>query len=140
MAFKHQGTTAGYTTKFYFWRMADFGNGVSLFGYVSADTVAVIAMYDYFTQGGDTELSGPNHAVGGVEGASTPGGIAKRGIMAPGDLLWVWQVAAIDDTRTIQQDIAAGLADVSLHTVLNSLQGTVNISEDLLTATVTYTS
>lgn len=139
MAFKKQSTTSGYN-KQYFWRMAELGNGFSMWGYVAADTVLVMGMYDYFTQGGDAELAGAAHVVGGSEGGSTPGSVAKKGVLSPGDLLWYYQVAAIDDTRSLQQDIASGLTDLSLHTVLNALQGTVNLSEDLLTATVTYTS
>ena len=61
-------------------------------------------------------------------------------LMSPGDRLWVYQVAALDDTRTIQDDIGSGLSDVSLHIVVASDGSGINITPDVLSATITYTS
>ena len=55
-----------------------------------------------------------------------------------GDRIWVYQVSAISDTRSLEADIEAGLVDVSLHAVLVNTGTIVDLSDDLLGATVTY--
>lgn len=55
-----------------------------------------------------------------------------------GDLVWAYQVASIDDTRDIEADINSGVADLSLHIVLENNGTVINMSGDVLAATVTY--
>lgn len=120
MAFKKRSTSTtaigGPGAKAYFWRGQDLGNGMSEWHYVTTDAPATVEVSGYFD---DTEL---------------------EALMRPGDRLWVYQVAAIDDTREVQDDIGSGLSDVSMHFVLSGDGTGVNISEDVLSATITYTS
>lgn len=117
MAFKKQATLGGSNRrKTYFWCAGDFGNGQKLFHYVTADGPLVVEVSGYFA---DDEL---------------------ETLCSPGDIIKVFQVAAIDDTRSIQDDIAAGLVDVSEHIVLQSDGSGLQISADLVNNTVTYTS
>lgn len=57
---------------------------------------------------------------------------AKVDELAVGDLVWVYQA-------TNEADLTAGIADVSLHIVLSNDGTTVDVSDDLLGATVTDT-
>lgn len=120
MAFKKQSTSTtavgGPGSKKYFWRSAEFGNGMSEWTYVTPDAPTAVEVSGYFD---DAEL------------------LANLKV---GDRIWVYQVGAIDDTRTVQADIAAGFADLSLHAVVNADTAAINVTPDLLTATVTYTS
>jgi hypothetical protein len=120
MALKKRSTSTtavgGVGSKAYFWMAADYGNGQKRFHYVTADAPGTVEVSGYFD---DDEL---------------------RSIMKPGDELMVFQVAALDDTRTIQEDFASGFADVSLHYVVQSDGAGINISDDVLGATLTYTS
>ena len=117
MAFKKQATLGGTNRrKTYFWCASDYGNGQKLFHYVTADTPLVVEVSGYFD---DAEL---------------------ETLCKPGDIIKVFQVAAIDDTRSIQDDFAAGLSDVSEHVVLQSDGSGLQISLDLVNQTVTYTS
>jgi hypothetical protein len=116
MAYKKQGTASGTETKFYFWHAGYLGNGMSRWLYVTTDTPAVVEVSGYFD---DAEL---------------------EAVVKPGDELRVIQVAALDDSRTIQDDIAAGYADESEHRVVSSDGSGLNITPDLLSATITYTS
>jgi hypothetical protein len=66
----------------------------------------------------------------------TPAGVdtagyfnAKSAELAVGDLIWVYQA-------TNENDLTAGIADVSLHIVLSNTGTVVDVSDDLLTATV----
>ena len=112
MAFKKRSTNG---RKAYFWRAVDMGNGMSVWCYVSADTPAAVEVSGYFD---DAEL------------IST---------VQVGDEIRAYQVAAIDDTRTVQQDIAAGLTDYSRHLVVTNSGSAIDITPDLEGATVTYT-
>lgn len=117
MAFKKQSTSGVAGQKTYFWRSADWGNGISFWTYVTADADTTVEVANYFA---DAEA------------------IA---VLKVGDLIRVLRVGAIDDTRTIQEDMAASLVDESWHVVVNTDGSTtVNISQDILAATVTYTS
>jgi hypothetical protein len=119
MAFKRQSTSGVAGQKTYFWRSADWGNGMSLWSYVTADADTTVETSFYFpTTEADLLVN-----------------------LKVGDLIRVIRVGAIDDTRTIQEDMAATLVDESWHIVLNvdSAAG-INISQDILAATVTYTS
>ncbi|HEX9836343.1 MAG TPA: hypothetical protein VGB90_05770 [Alphaproteobacteria bacterium] len=57
---------------------------------------------------------------------------AKVAELAVGDLVWVYQA-------TDEDNLAAGIADVSLHVVLSNDGTAVDISDDLLGATVADT-
>lgn len=114
MAFKKTGTTN--TTKRYIWPAVVLGNGIEEWIYVTTDAPTTVEVSGYFD---DDEL---------------------RAMLKAGDRLWVYQVAALDDDRTVQADINAGLSDVSFHVVVASDGAGVNITPDLLSATITYTS
>lgn len=117
MAFKKQSTpSATARAKQYFWCAADYGNGQKKFHYVSADAPTTIEVSGYFD---DTEL---------------------ETLCKPGDLIMAFQVAAISDDRSIQDDLAAGLVDISLHAVVQSDGSGLNVTPDLMSATITYTS
>lgn len=121
MAFKKLGTALdsmgrNTKTKLYFWRSGHLGNGMSEWTYVTTDAPATVEVSGYFN---DAEL---------------------KDKMKAGDVVRVIQVAALDDTRTIQADIAAGYADESMHRVVASDGAGINITPDLLNATITYTS
>ena len=51
-----------------------------------------------------------------------------------GDLIWVYQVAS----AAAKDDLGKGITDISLHAVLVNSGTTVDLSNDLLGATVTY--
>jgi hypothetical protein len=128
MAFIKRATTAGREGKAYLWMAADYGQGMKRWHYVTTDTPAVVEVSGYFR---DTELDGGiGNAAGGV----------TLGSMQPGDELWLFQVGSLSDARTIQDDIRSQLVDVSYHVVVASDGGGVDITPDLLSATVTYTS
>ncbi len=57
---------------------------------------------------------------------------AKVDELAVGDLVWVYQAADEDD-------LTAGISDVSLHIVLSNDGSAVDVSDDLLAATVADT-
>lgn len=116
MAFKRASTTASNATKQYLWLMADLGAGFKRWGYVTADAPATVEVSGYF----------------GAK-ADTPG-------MTVGDELIVFQAAAIDDTRSLKEDLAAGLVDISRHFILTSDGSGIELTPDLEVATVTYTS
>lgn len=114
MAFKSVSTTGN--GKRYLFLGAYFAQNLKEWIYVTTDAPAVVEVSGYFA---DAEA---------------------QAVMSPGDRLWVYQVAALDDTRSIQDDIGAGFSDASLHFVVASDGAGVNITPDLLSATVTYTS
>jgi hypothetical protein len=122
MAFKLNGTGAN-GTKFYLWQTADMGNGMKEWCYVTADTPAAVAVSGYLD--GDDGDEDQDMAIS---------------MLSVGDRIWVYQVAAIDDTQTVQADMAGGITDISLHAVLINNGSYVDLSEDLLGATVTYTA
>jgi hypothetical protein len=69
----------------------------------------------------------------------TPGSVdstgyfnAKAAELAVGDLIWVYQA-------TNEDDLSLGIADVSLHIVLSNTGTVVDVSDDLLVATVADT-
>jgi hypothetical protein len=112
MAYKKEGTADGTGTKKYFWRAADFGNGLSRWHYVTPDATATCEAEGYFD---DEEL------------AAT---------LRPGDELYIFRVASLDDTRPVHEDIAGGLTDISRHFVTASGSGGVEITADLESATL----
>lgn len=121
MAFKLRGTGTN-ATKIYLQPTADgAAPGSRHWEYVSADTPAAVENCGYIDN-------------------STEDGELAINMLQVGDLIWVYQVAAIDDSRPISQDKAGGVTDLSLHVVLVKTSAFVNLSDDLLGATVTYTS
>lgn len=122
MAFKLRAAVAGteIVNKQYFFQMVD-GPACRQFVYVTADAPALVESHGYIdTDDGDDSTQAFN-------------------MLREGDMIWVYQVAALDDTRTIEADIAAGLTDKSLHTVLTKTAKALDLSSDELVATVTYT-
>jgi hypothetical protein len=86
MAFKMKSTSGTLDfNKTYFWDIAHLGHGIQHYGYVTADTAAAIEISGYFS---DAQLVS---------------------ILKPGDLITVWSVDAIDDTRNIRADFFSGL-------------------------------
>jgi hypothetical protein len=86
MAFKAKVTDLTFdANKRYFWRIAALGNGIDYFGYVTADAAGAVEISGYFSNAECIE------------------------VMKPGDLLKVWSVDAIVDTRSIQADFFSGL-------------------------------
>lgn len=128
MAFIKRATTAGREGKAYLWQAADFGQGMKRWHYVTTDTPAVVEVSGYFR---DTELDG---------GTGNSAGGASVGSMQPGDEILVYQVGSLSDARTIQDDIRSQLVDISRHYVVASDGGGVEITPDIESATITYTS
>lgn len=128
MAFIKRATTAGREGKAYLWMAADFGQGMKRWHYVTTDTPAVVEVSGYFR---DAELDGGigNTALGPTVGA-----------MQPGDEILVYQVGSLSDARSIQDDIRSQLVDISRHYVVASDGGGVEITPDIESATITYTS
>lgn len=122
MAFKLNGTGTN-VTKFYLWQTGELGNGYREWMYVTPDTPATVAISGYID--GDNNDDDQDTAIN---------------MLNVGDRVWVYQVAAIDDSQTIQDDMAGGITDISLHAVLINNGSYVDLSEDLLGATVTYTA
>lgn len=109
MAFKLKSdTTTGVQNKQYFWNIMAMGAGVQMWGYLTADPAATVDGSGYITA---EEL------------------IATLNV---GDLIWVWVADAISDANNHQQDMAAGMADLSLHMVLENTGTVVDLSPDLL--------
>lgn len=119
MAFKLNGTTAGRETKFYLWRAADYGNGCSLWYYVSADAATTVDGCAYISN-------------------ATADGVIALDMLKIGDVVMAYQVASITDTNTIQEDMKAGITDLSMHIVLDNTGAFIDLSDDVLAATVTY--
>lgn len=121
MAFKLKSTTGN--NKVYLWQAAELGNGVKEWIYVTTDTPATVAISGYID--GDADNADMDQLIDS---------------MSVGDFVRVIQVAAIDDDQTVQEDMAGGIVDISEHVVLVNDGGHINLSEDLLGATVTYTA
>lgn len=122
MAFKLKSTTGN--GKMYLFQVTNASPGMCRqWAYVTTNTVEAVGASGYIDiDGGD---------------ADDQDAIDKLKI---GDLIWVYQVASISDTRTIEEDIAGGLTDVGLCAVLINNGSYVDLSGDLLGATVTYSS
>ncbi|MGF1455188.1 MAG: hypothetical protein ACFB6R_07405 [Alphaproteobacteria bacterium] len=112
MAFRRSGDD----NKQYLFPSIHLGQGMNAWVYVTTDSPAVVENCGYFSD--DLALE----------------------TMQVGDMLWVYQVAGITDSKTLQEDLAGGLIDLSLHVVLVNTGTVLNLSDDLLAATVTYTS
>jgi hypothetical protein len=114
MAFKGKATATD-LTKMYFFPILQMGE-LQLWGYVSADAATTVDGSNYITDQAFIDM---------LEGRE-------------GDLVLAYQVASIADTRSIRADMRAGITDISLHAVLDADGSYVDLSNDLLGATVTY--
>ena len=95
MAFKAKASTLTFdANKRYFWRIANLGNGINHWGYISTDTAAAMEISGYFANAECVE------------------------VMNPGDRLTVWQVDVISDLRTVQDDFVAGINAIAQTVVL----------------------
>lgn len=115
MAFKGKATATDLTKQYMFPAM-QLGNGITLWVYVSADAATTVDGSNYISDSDYIAM------LSGHEG----------------DLVLVYQVASISDARSIQADMRAGITDISLHAVLDADGSYVDLSNDLLGATVTY--
>lgn len=115
MAFKKEATLAtDNRSKKYFWHETVRGNGLQKYVYVTADAPGTVEISGYFD---DDEL---------------------RALLKPGDAIEVIQVAAIDDTRSIRDDIAAGFVDVNITYVVASSGSGINVSPMAITGSIEY--
>lgn len=118
MAFKLNGTGSN-VTKVYLQPVSDAAApGSRQYEYVTTDTAATVAGNDYIS-------------------TSTADGQVAYDMLQTGDLIWSFQVTALDDTQPISDDKGDGLTAVSLHCVLVKDSDGLNLSDDLLVATVT---
>ena len=115
MAFKGVATTssANLSNKVYMWPKGNSGPITEWF-YVSADAATTVDGSNYITDQNFID------------------------VLRFGDLIWAYQVASIADTRNITADMQSGITDISLHAVLENTGTVVDLSTDLLAATVTY--
>lgn len=115
MSFKGVATTssANLSNKVYMWLTGNTGP-IKIWMYVSADAATTVDGSNYITDQNFIDVLGF------------------------GDLIWAYQVGSIDDTRSIADDMKAGITDISLHAVLENTGSVVDLSNDLLAATVTY--
>ena len=116
MAFKGVATTSGanLSNKVYMWVRSIDGAGLQEWVYVSADAATTVDGSNYITDQAFIDL------------------------LQVGDRIWAYQVGSIDDTRDILADLAAGITDLSMHLVLENTGTVVDLSDDLLGASVTY--
>lgn len=122
MAFKLRGTATGNHSKVYLQPVAAAAAGGSRqWEYVSADTNLVVEACGYIV-------------------TTTADGQLAYDMLRVGDLIWVYTVASILDTRDIEADKATGITDIGLHAVLRKDSDVVELSADMLGATVSYTN
>lgn len=116
MAFKLNGTGSN-VTKMYLFPMVEAGP-LREFAYVTDDTAATVAGDGYI----DT---------------STADGQIGYDMLRVGDKVRVYQVASLDDTQPVSDDIAGGVTDYSEHLVVTKTTTNINLSDDLVNFTVT---
>jgi len=117
MAFKMAATNG--SNKQYLFPRSDAGAAIRDWEYVSDDASTSVDASGYISSG-------------------TPDGDAALGMLKVGDRIWLTQVASISDARTIEEDCRAGVSDVALHVVLDNTGSIIDLSDDILGATVTY--
>lgn len=118
MAFKMAST--GGENKQYLYQVTAAGVIPRQFVYVSADAPATVDGSGYITAGTNDDHD------------------AAIDMLSIGDLIWSYQVASISDSRPIEDDMKAGITDISLHAVLDNTGSIIDLSDDLLAATPTY--
>ena len=121
MAFKLRGATAATNTKVYLQPTSDAAApGSRHYEYVTADAAATVDGSGY------------------IDNSTADGQIALDMLLI-GDIIWVFQVASIDDTRVISEDKAVGLTDLSVHIVMENDGTAINLSDELFGgSTITY--
>lgn len=116
MAFKMAATNG--SNKQYLFPKTDAGVAIRDWEYISADPATDVDASGYISAGSSD-------------------GDAAIGMLQVGDRIWSNQVSSIDDDRTIEEDMESGITDVSLHIVLENTGLIINLSDDILGATVT---
>lgn len=116
MAFKLNGTGAN-VTKMYLFPLVEAGP-LREFAYVTTDTAATVAGDGYI----DT---------------TTADGQIGYDMLREGDKVRVYQIASLDDTQPISDDIATGITDYSEHIVVTKTATNINLSDDLVDFVVT---
>lgn len=112
MAFKLRGTGTNQTKMYLQPVAAAAAPGSRQWEYVSADTPATVDGSAY------------------ISNATDDGDLALD-MLSIGDLIWVYQVASISDSRPISDDKKSGITDVSLHVVLENTGALIDLSNDL---------
>lgn len=117
MAFKLNGASPD-VTKIYLFPIVD-GGPIRIFGYVTTDTPATVEAVGYIdtADGADSEVA--------------------FNMLRTGDIIYVFQTTALDDTQPIEDDIGDGLTDFSTHIVTSKSSTQINLSADLVDKTVT---
>lgn len=118
MAFKLRATDG--SQKRYLFPVSPSGVYPRTWVYVSADAATTVDGSGYITA-----ATGVDHAT-------------AINMLAIGDMIWAYQVASISDARPIEDDMKAGITDLSLHLVLDNNGSIIDLSDDLLAATPTY--
>lgn len=114
MAFKAKSTGTALPNKVYFWCQHDNGAGIRDWIYVTADALTTVDGSGY------------------IDDQST------IDVLNIGDRIWVYVADAIDDSRSITDDLKNGMADYGLLLVMDNTGSVVDLSNDLLGGTVTY--
>ena len=118
MAFKGKATVGSSlesTTKTYMWVKNTVGNGIQEWIYVTADPLATVDGSGYID---DQDFID---------------------VLRVGDPIYIYVVDSIDDTRSIQADLAAGLADYGKSIVVENTGTVVDLSPDVYDASgITY--
>lgn len=122
MAFKLNGLNAAFS-KMYLQPTADgAAPGSRHWEYVTADAALTVEACGYIT-------------------TATADGQLAYDMLAVGDIVWVFTVAAISDTRTIEADKAAGITGIQAVAVIRKDADVLELSGPLFgTAAVSYTS
>lgn len=117
MAFKLNGTGTN-VTKMYLFQLFN-GGPVNFFGYVTTDTPATVANAGYIdtADGADSQIA--------------------FDMLKTGDMVYVYQTTALDDTQPVEDDIGDGLTDFSQHIVLAKSATQIHLSDDLVDKQVT---
>ena len=128
MTFKLNAATGSTNrvNKQYLFPVSDAGYPCRDWVYVSADTVAAVTTSGYIDFSANP--TDADHEI-------------AKDMLRVGDRIWIYQVGSIADTRSIEDDIAAGVTDLGLAIVLVNAGGVVNLSNDVLSiAGVSYTT
>lgn len=117
MAFKGKATvgSSNLSNKVYMWVSFVDGAGIQHWTYVTADPITTVDGSNYIT---DQDFID---------------------VLRPGDTVYVYVVSSIDDTRSIHDDLAAGITDYGKLLVLENTGTVVDLSDELYDASgVTY--
>ena len=121
MAFKLSGDSPNFTKKYLYPITDAAAPGSRHWEYVTTDTPATVDGAGYITA---SDSDGAQLAIN---------------MLAIGDVIWVYQVGSIDDTRPISEDKATALTDVSVHIVMENDGSVIDLSDELFGgSTVSY--